>query len=75
MPRDVGRLDYIITNLERLQKDATEILNIHIDGLLCNAAPEVSWGATKHRLVAPAGSTLNYVAALKLLREKLTGQK
>lgn len=74
MPRDVGRLDSIITNLERLQKDANEIINTYTDGFLCNAAPGVSWGATKHWLVAPAGSTLNYVAALKLLREKLTGQ-
>lgn len=72
MPRDVGRLDSIIAGLEKLQKDADEIINTYTEGLLCNAAPGVSWGATKHRLIAPAGSTLNYVAALKLVREKLT---
>ena len=70
MPRDVGRLNDIIRKLEVLQKDANEIIDTYTEGLLCNAAPAVSWGATKHQLMAPAGSTLNYVAALKLLRDR-----
>jgi hypothetical protein len=71
---DVSRLNSIIADLERIQKDADEIINTHIDGLLCNAAPGLSWGETRHRLLAPLGSRPNYVAALRLLRDRLRGK-
>ena len=70
----VGRLDDIIAQLEKLQKDAQEIFDAHVDELRCNT-PCASFGVLKTRAIAaPAGSTLNYVAALKMLREKFAAK-
>lgn len=72
MARNVSRLDRIICELEKLQKEANDIYDAHIDVLLCDLPPNASFGVTKLKAIAePAGQTLNHVKALKLLREKL----
>jgi hypothetical protein len=69
----VGRLDNIISDLERLQQDAQRIFDAHIDELHIQH-PDTPFGVLKAREIAmPAGSTLNYIAALKMLREKIIG--
>jgi hypothetical protein len=73
MSKDVGRLDGIIAQLEGLHREANEVLDVYTDELMCNSPRGTSWGAVKRWLVAPAGSTTNYIAALKLVREKLAG--
>ena len=71
----VGRLDNIIGELERLHKDAQDIFSAHIDYVLCQS-PDVPFGVLKAReICTPAGSALNYIAALKLVRAKITGEK
>ena len=71
-----GRLDRIVADLERLQKEADEILNTYTDQLVSNATSGTSWGVTKYQqLAAPAGSTMNRVAALKILRGMFVGSE
>jgi hypothetical protein len=69
----VGRLDNIIKELERLHTDAQVIFDAHIDFVRCRA-PSVPFGVLKFREIAgPAGNTMDYVAALKIVRKKITG--
>jgi hypothetical protein len=76
MARAVGRLDDIVAQLESLQSDANRILNAYTDELMCREPRGTSWGDLKYRkIAAPAGSTINHVAALKLVRERIAGQK
>jgi hypothetical protein len=70
----VGRLDHIIKEFERLQQDTQEIFDHHVDYLKCSS-PTVPFGTLKSReITGPAGSDINYVAALKILRRKITGE-
>jgi len=65
-----GRLDRIIRELEKLQDEAQDIFDAHIDFMRCQT-PGVPWGALKAcEITGRAGSALDYVAALKILREK-----
>ena len=78
MPRQgtpsVGRLDRIIAELERLHDDAQDIFDAHIDFVRCRM-PEVPFGVLKSREIAgPAGNSLNYINALKIVRQKITGE-
>ena len=69
----VGRLDHIISELERLHTDAQDIFDAHIDYVRCRA-PSVPFGTLKFREIAgPAGNTIDYVAALKIVRKKIAG--
>jgi hypothetical protein len=70
----VGRLDKIVLELERLQADAQDIVDSHVDYLCCKS-PRVPFGTLKFREIAvPAGSTMDYVAALKIVRKSITGE-
>jgi hypothetical protein len=71
MPRDVGRLDNILDQLQRLQRDADSILDAYTDERMSNSPPGTSFGTVKHWVFRSAGSTLDRVTALKLVREKL----
>jgi hypothetical protein len=74
MARAVGRLDETIAQLEKLHKVADDIFDAHIDDIR-REMPGVPWGALKTcEIAVPAGSTLDYVAGLKLLRRKFTGE-
>jgi hypothetical protein len=67
----VGRLDNIIKELERLHAEAQDIFDAHIDFVRWRA-PSVPFGILKFREIArPAGSTMDYVAALKIVRTKI----
>jgi len=67
----VGRIDRMIGKFEKLQHDAQIIFDAHIDELRLDT-PGQPFGLLKALTIAqPAGSTLNYVAALRLLREKI----
>jgi hypothetical protein len=73
--KSVGRLDQIIADLERLQNDAQGIFDAYVDELRCKT-PWIPFGVLKAKaLCLPAGSQLNYVAALKLLRDRVTGKE
>jgi hypothetical protein len=70
----VGRLDNIIHELERLHTDAQDIFDAHIDYVRCRAPSSVPFGTLKFREIAgPAGNTIDYVAALKIVRKKIAG--
>ena len=69
----VGRIDRIIQDLERLHADAQDIFDAHVD-VLRYRAPSVPFGVLKSREIAgPAGNTVNYIAALKIVRKSITG--
>jgi hypothetical protein len=70
----VGRLDNIVRELERLHADAQDILDAHVD-CLRHRAPGVPFGTLKAREIAqPAGSALNLIAALKIVRRRVLGE-
>ena len=74
MARAVGRLDDTIAQLEKLHKVAHDIFDAHVDDMV-RQVHGVPWGVLKAAEIAgPAGSALDYVAALKLLRKKFTGE-
>jgi MinD-like ATPase involved in chromosome partitioning or flagellar assembly len=52
MARSVTRLDRIITELEKLQSEAHEIYDAHVDVLMCDLPPGTSFGVTKMRAIA-----------------------
>ena len=69
------RLDRSMHELEVLQNDADGIIDAHVNAYLARHPEIASWGEAKIRLIArPAGSTLNRIEALKLLRRGLTGK-
>jgi len=68
----VGRLDNIIRELERLHNDAQDIFDSHIDVIRCQC-PNIPFDVVKmSEINSRAGSALNYVAALKIVREAMT---
>jgi hypothetical protein len=70
---NVGRLDKIIEELERLHDDAQGIFDAHVD-YLRTEMPGVPFGTVKHsEITGPAGNTVNYIAALKIVRKSITG--
>jgi hypothetical protein len=73
-PPAVGRLDNIIKELERLHNDAQSILDAHVDFVSCRN-PGIPFGVLKSREIAgPAGNSLDYIKALKVVRSKITGE-
>jgi hypothetical protein len=70
----VGRIDRIIQELERLQAEAQDIFNAHIDYVIAKTPEVIPFGTLKSReIAAPAGNTMNYVAALKIVRKNIAG--
>jgi hypothetical protein len=70
-----GRLDNIIRDLEGLHRDAQEIFDWHVDYCLAKDTSVKSFGEMKLREIArPAGSAINYIEALKLVRKKIRGE-
>jgi len=70
----VGRLDNIVRELERLHRDAQDIFDAHVD-CLRHRAPGVPFGTLKAREIAqPAGSTINYVEGLRIVRRRILGE-
>jgi hypothetical protein len=71
----VGRIDNIIQDLKRLHDDAQGIFDAHID-FIRSQKPSASFGALKfHEIAGPAGNTVNYIAALKIVRKSITGSE
>ena len=71
---DVSRLDRIIAELKVLHDHAHDIIDAHVDSLH-HQAPGVPFGVLKSQEIAqPAGNSLNYVNALRIVRKKLTGK-
>jgi len=69
-----GKLDKAITELEKAEQTATEILDEYTDVLVTGQPEGSSWGVTRYNLIMkPAGSRLNYLAALKQLKDRLLG--
>ena len=70
----VGRIDNTIKELERLHADAQDIFDAHVD-YVRTETPGVPFGVVKlYEIAAPAGNALDYVAALKIVRKKITGE-
>src|SRR5262249_24741088 len=66
---DSGRLEQIVNELERLQKDANGIVNTYVDYV--TARPGNSFTATRAAIIFPLGSQINFPAALRVIREEL----
>jgi hypothetical protein len=70
----VGRLDRIINELEELHNEAQSIFDAHVEVERCRS-PGVPFGTIKKcEIAGPAGSALNYIQALKIVRKKITGE-
>lgn len=68
------KLDKAITDLEKAKQEATEILDQYTDVLVTGQPEGSSWGVTRYNFIMkPAGSRLNYLAALKQLKNRLLG--
>jgi hypothetical protein len=71
----VGRIDDIIQDLKRLHADAQDIFDAHVDYVRA-FTPSVPFGVVKlHEIAQPAGNTVNYIAALKIVRKSITGSE
>jgi hypothetical protein len=66
---DSSRIEQIINELERLQKDANGIVNTYVDYLAAKSGN--SFTATKAAIIFPLGSQINFPAALRLIRNEL----
>lgn len=74
MAPNVSRLDSIIGQLEKLYADSQNIFDAHVDVLMLDHPRGTSFGQIKAaEITTPAGSALNYIAALRLVREKIIG--
>jgi hypothetical protein len=70
-----GRIDRMIRELEQLHCEAQRIFDAHVDYVRCKEPPGVPFGTLKFREIAgPAGSTIDYVAGLRLVRKKIRGE-
>jgi hypothetical protein len=75
-PTAIERIDKLLTQLQTLQNEAQEIFNDYVDQMLRDYKSDTSFGCAKYELFAiPAGSALNYIAGLRLVREKLAQPK
>jgi hypothetical protein len=68
----VGRIDNTIKELERLHAVAQGIVAAHVDYVCCKT-PGVPAPIVEHCEIGPAGNTVNYIAALKIVRKSITG--
>jgi len=69
------RVQQIIDRLEELHQQAHEIFDARVEVILAGQPYGTSFGATKMNcILAPAGSTLNYIQALKNLRDGKTAK-
>jgi hypothetical protein len=68
---NTGRLDKIVNDLERLHRDAQDILNAYVNEKICNH-PYASFGEAKVYCFRQVGTQMNVVNALKLVRAHLT---
>jgi hypothetical protein len=76
MARNVSRLDLIIEQLEQAHKAAQDIFDAHVDCLMCDQPRGTSFGMLKAReITTPAGSALNYVRALQIVRDRILGPR
>ncbi len=66
-----GRLINTIADLERLQRDANEMLDSYVRVLMHSKPYGTSFGQTKIETYKSAGTTLNYAGALKIVRDGL----
>ena len=66
---DSGRIEQIINELERLQKDANGIVNTYVDYVAARTGN--SFTATRAAIIFPLGSQINFPAALRVIREEL----
>jgi hypothetical protein len=67
------RVQQIIDQLEELHREAHKIFDARVDVIMCSQPYGTSLGATKvNYIFAPAGRTLDYVKALKNLRDGVT---
>jgi hypothetical protein len=66
---DTGRIEQIIHELERLQKDADSIVNTYVDYLAAKSGNSST--ATRVAIIFPLGSQINFPAAVRLIREEL----
>jgi len=64
-----GRIEQIIRELERLQKDANGIVNTYVDYVAARTGN--SFTATRAAIIFPLGSQINFPAALRVIREEL----
>ncbi len=68
------KLDKAIADLEKAETGARQIIDEYTDTLMIKEPPYTSWGVVRYtNIAAPAGSRLNYLQALKQLKEKLLG--
>jgi hypothetical protein len=66
---DTSRIEQIIHELERLQKDANGIVNTYVDYVAAKSGN--SFTATRAAIIFPLGSQINFPAALRVIREEL----
>jgi hypothetical protein len=71
----VSRLDRIVKELERLHAEAKQIFDSHINHVVARHPGPAPIEVVKyHWIDEPAGRTLDYIAALKLVRCRVLGE-
>ena len=70
---NVGRIDNTIKELERLHAVAQDIVGAHVDYVCCKSPGVPAPVVEQCEITGPAGNTVNYIAALKIVRKSITG--
>jgi hypothetical protein len=71
----VSRLDGIVRELEGLHTEAKQIFDSHINYVIARYPGPAPFEVVKYRYIdEPAGRTLDYIAALKLVRCRVLGE-
>jgi hypothetical protein len=73
MRHNVGRLDWIVRNLEDYSALANEIIDLHCESFRSLNHPSMPFAEVRSRVIeSRAGTTTNLVEALRIVRKSLT---
>jgi hypothetical protein len=70
---NVGRIDDTIKGLEKLHAVAQDIVTAHVRYACCKSPGVPAAVVEQCEITGPAGNTVNYIAALKIVRKSITG--
>lgn len=74
MAPSVSRIDRLLKELESTHDEAQQIFDAHATYMRSKKYPKAGFEDVKIRHVTgPAGSALNYINALKIVRKSITG--
>jgi len=66
----VQKIDEMIEGYEKLNREAHDMIDLYLDELRLTVNPGIPVGSLKQMTFNRAGSSLDMIAALKILRER-----